>query len=60
MSLTQTTITFLLLLIHNVLAADFRFIPEHIFTMDVALICQPAHERLNLSAMVSIWEEDIG
>lgn len=40
-------------------SAEFRFLPEHIFTMDVALICQVGHERLKLNALVSIWEADI-
>lgn len=39
-------------------APSFRIIPEHVFTMDVVLICQPTHERLNLSAVISVWEYD--
>ncbi|KAI6192402.1 hypothetical protein M3Y97_00333500 [Aphelenchoides bicaudatus] len=39
-------------------ASPFRIVPEHVFTMDVSLICQPANERLNMNAVVSIWEHD--
>lgn len=39
-------------------APSFRYIPEHVFTMDVALICQSGQERLNMSAVISIWEHD--
>ncbi|KAI6172791.1 hypothetical protein M3Y98_01012500 [Aphelenchoides besseyi] len=38
--------------------ASFRFIPEHVFNLDVALICQPRDVRLTLNAMVSMWEAD--
>lgn len=50
----------ILLFIHTTLASDFRWIPEHVFNMDVALICQPRNERLDLNAVVSVWEADVG
>jgi hypothetical protein len=54
----------LILIVLNVLClpsiAEFRIFPEHIFTMDVGLICQVGLERLKLNAIISIWEEDVG
>ncbi|KAI6218848.1 hypothetical protein M3Y99_01683400 [Aphelenchoides fujianensis] len=37
---------------------SFRYMPEHVFTLDVSLICQPRDVRLPLNAVVQVWEAD--
>ncbi|KAI6240798.1 hypothetical protein M3Y99_00423600 [Aphelenchoides fujianensis] len=40
------------------LMESFRYMPEHVFTLDVSLICQPKDVRLPLNAVVQVWEAD--